>query len=303
MYTPFHVYTNYIFPFLAILGLVCLIEGSHEHHFLLFIWYFPGILIQFKREGAKKTRFWTPYRLADAEWLVTPDSLWLSQILYQSIFLNFSHFSFSAWLKLSHQYCPLERWWMSSRPAFKPQNKEDICSHTSSYITYICTYPHMLSIFNIIWATFLIRTILVVIQIWYLLPENSSSAIRPADNMEEVNPTKETLLLGSLNIILPTVDLYSDVRDEGEKTSWEKPDRERDLRWSNSVRLNYDIYHDHDSWNGHYSIWLNRIWFLHIMKGLMTVALSNNQRMRCWSSANMEVSATISSLSLLPHQH
>ena len=27
MYTPFHVYTNYIFPFLAILGLLCLIEG------------------------------------------------------------------------------------------------------------------------------------------------------------------------------------------------------------------------------------------------------------------------------------
>ena len=72
MYTPFHVYTNYIFPFLSILGLVCLIEGSPEHSFLLFISYFPGILIQFKREGAKKTRFWTPYRLADAEWLVTP---------------------------------------------------------------------------------------------------------------------------------------------------------------------------------------------------------------------------------------
>jgi len=56
MYTPFHVYTTYIFPFLAILGLACLVEG---------------ILIQFKREGAKNTRFWTPYRLADAEWLHT----------------------------------------------------------------------------------------------------------------------------------------------------------------------------------------------------------------------------------------
>jgi len=54
MYTPFRVYTNYIFPLLTILGLACLIEG---------------ILIQFKRKGAKTTRFWTPYQLADAEWL------------------------------------------------------------------------------------------------------------------------------------------------------------------------------------------------------------------------------------------
>ena len=31
MYTPFHVYTSCIFPFLAILGLICLVEGfSHK---------------------------------------------------------------------------------------------------------------------------------------------------------------------------------------------------------------------------------------------------------------------------------
>ena len=84
MYTPFHVYTNYIFPFLAILGLACLLEGSFNSiaNFQSFpgIFLFPGILIQFKREGAKKTRFWTPYRLADAKWLVSIDRRFSSNI-------------------------------------------------------------------------------------------------------------------------------------------------------------------------------------------------------------------------------
>ena len=119
MYTPFHVYTNYIFPFLAILGLLCLVEGfSHKDsphkdsfgfvHILIFL-YFPGILIQFKKEGAKKTRFWSPYRLADTEWLVSGNPTMLIFHIGQSRethpFLYFTlvyhmYSSSSAWLRL-----------------------------------------------------------------------------------------------------------------------------------------------------------------------------------------------------------
>ena len=44
---------------------------------------------------------------------------------------------------------------------------------------------------------------------WF--PEAVESVPRTQGNMVEVNPIKETLLLGVLNVGLPTVDVYSDI--------------------------------------------------------------------------------------------
>ena len=60
-------------PSLPSLDLPASLKVPSPTNICLFILYFPGILIQFKREYARNTRFWSPYRLADAEWLVTPN--------------------------------------------------------------------------------------------------------------------------------------------------------------------------------------------------------------------------------------
>ena len=50
--------------------LICWISGCLHTFSCSQYSSFPGILIQFKEKGATNTKFWTPYRLADPEYLV-----------------------------------------------------------------------------------------------------------------------------------------------------------------------------------------------------------------------------------------